>query len=262
MKTPLTYLLLILLLIGCKNEHQLTFAPKTISGEDCATCPKVLVEIPEVLATSKVAANINTTLSEEIISILLFEEEEATETSTISTAIESFKNGYEEMTELYEDESENWEADIKGKVTYEDKKILTIMLDSYVFTGGAHGYTSKRFLNFDKKKGTELENWQLFKSQKDFKNFAEAKFREQENIPLDKPINYTGFMFDKDSFYLPENIGLTKNGIQLLYNQYEVASYADGPIELVLPYNEAAKYLRSKVKTENLISTTTFEETE
>lgn len=262
MKTPLTYLLLTLLLIGCKNEHQLTFAVKTISGEDCATCPKVLIEIPEVLSTSKVGDNINTVLSEEIISILLFEEEEDMQISNVSAAIESFKNGYEEMTELYDDESENWEAKIEGKVTYEDKKTLTIMLDSYLFTGGAHGYTSKRFLNFDKNKGTELENWQLFKNRSDFKEFAEAKFREQENIPMDKPINYTGFMFDKDSFYLPENIGLTKNGIQLLYNQYEVASYADGPIELVLPYDEASQYLRSKVEAESFISTTAFEETE
>jgi hypothetical protein len=55
-------------------------------------------------------------------------------------------------------------------------------------------------------------------------------------------------MFEKDSFYLPENIGFTKEGVKLLYNQYEVASYADGTIELTLPYNEVKKYLSTKIK--------------
>lgn len=262
MKTPLTCLFLLVMLIGCKNEHQLTLAPKNISGDDCAGCPKVSINVPEVLENSKVAENINNSISEEIISMLLFEEKEDIEIATIARAIESFNNGYAEMNELYDDEGESWEANINGKVTYEDKNILTIELDSYLFTGGAHGYTSGRFLNFDKKKGIELEVWQLFRDKDDFRKFAETKFREQENIPKEKPINYTGFMFEQDSFYLPENIGLTKKGIQLLYNQYEVASFADGPIELVLPYAESAKYLKGKIKSEKLISSTSFEETE
>jgi len=262
MKAPLTYLFLIVLFIGCKNDHQLTFAPITISGDDCSTCPKVLISVPEVLGNLKVAENINNSISEEIISMLLFEEKENIEVRTIAEAIESFNSGYIEMTELYDDEGENWEAKISGRVTYEDKNTLTIALDSYLFTGGAHGYTSGRFLNFDKKKGSELEVWQLFKDKDEFTKFAEAKFREQEKIPREKPINYTGFMFERGSFHLPENIGLTDKGVQLLYNQYEVASFADGPIELVLPYDESAEYLKGKLKTQSLISTTTFEDSE
>ncbi|MGI9551231.1 MAG: DUF3298 domain-containing protein [Aurantibacter sp.] len=262
MKTLLTYTFLVILLIGCKNEHHLTLAPKKILGEECSSCPKVSIVIPEVLENSKVADNINNSILEEVVSLLIFEETEGVETSTITRAIESFKDGYTEMTRLYDDEDESWEANIMGKVTYEDKNTLTISLDSYLFTGGAHGYSSKRFLNFNKNNGAELENWQLFTNSNDFRKFAEAKFRLQEKIPEDKPINHTGFMFEKDSFYLPENIGFTQKGVQLLYNQYEVASYADGPIELVLPYSEVMKYLRTKIKYEGLISSTSFEETE
>ena len=104
------------------------------------------------------------------------------------------------------------------------------------------------FLNFDKKKGTELENWELFKSTEKFEAFAEAKFREQEAIPKGESINHTGLMFEKDSFYLPENIGFTKDGLKLLYNPYEVASYDDGTIELVLSHSEIKKYLAKKPK--------------
>ena len=55
-------------------------------------------------------------------------------------------------------------------------------------------------------------------------------------------------MFEGDSFHLSENLGYTQEGLQLIYNQYEVASYADGPIVLTLPYNEINLYLKRKVK--------------
>jgi len=122
------------------------------------------------------------------------------------------------------------------------------VLHSYIYTGGAHGYTSKRFLNFDKKKGVELDNSELFKNVEDFRIFAEEMFREKEEIPKDKSINYTGFMFEQDSFHLPENMGFTQKGLKLLYNPYEVASYSDGTIELVLPHSEIKRYLAKKPK--------------
>ena len=73
-------------------------------------------------------------------------------------------------------------------------------------------------------------------------------FRQKEGIPKDKSINHTGFMFEQDSFYLPENMGFTKEGLKLLYNPYEVASYADGPIEFTLTHAEIKKYLAIQPK--------------
>lgn len=262
MKTPLTYLFLLVLLIGCKNEHQLTLVPKKFSGEACSGCPQVSIDVPQVAEKSKLAENINTCISKEITTILLFGETEGSKTYTIEKAIESFADAHKEITQLYEDENDAWEAKIEGKVTYEDKNTLTLILNSYLFTGGAHGYQSIRFLNFDKKTGKELENWQIFSNKDAFKSLAEKAFRKVEGIPVDEPINSTGFMFERDSFYLPENIGFTQDGIKLLYNQYEVASYADGPIEIILPYKEAQKFLKSKIETEALISTTIFEDSE
>ncbi|VAW10855.1 hypothetical protein MNBD_BACTEROID03-1813 [hydrothermal vent metagenome] len=246
MKTVLTYLSLFLILSSCKNENKLTFEPLVLMNEACDMCPEVSIEIPKAIDRTKLSETINTALREEIISLLLFDDE--IEVPSLEDALTSFKNGYLELQRLYTDESTEWEVKIDGKIVFENASVLTIELNSYLFTGGAHGYTSKQYLNFDKNKGVELENWQLFKSKADFQHFAEAMFRLQEKIPQDKPINYTGFMFEKDSFYLPENIGFTKEGIKLRYNQYEVASYADGTIELTLPYKDVKKYLSTKIK--------------
>ena len=246
MKISNCFFLLFILLIGCQNESKLTFEPYRVDTEVCDHCPKINISLPKAIDNNKLARTINNALQEEVISLLHFDDE--SEISDIDSVIKSFGKGYLDLQERYEDETTPWEAKIDCKITFEDSSILTIILDAYIFTGGAHGYTSKRFLNFDKNKGVELENWQLFKDSIAFRKLAERKFRAKENIPQDKPINYTGLMFEQDSFYLPENIGFTEKGMKLLYNQYEVSSFADGTIELVLPYQEVQKFLKPKVK--------------
>ena len=246
MKSTLSYFLVFLFLLGCQNESKLAFEPHTFKTETCADCPAVSITIPRALGQAKISRTINIALEEELISLLSFDDE--MEVSSIEDALNSFKSGYLELQQLYDDEPTGWEAKIEGSVSYEDADFITISLDSYLFTGGAHGYTSKRFMNFDKKNGLELENEELFENAEDFRAFAEEMFRQKEDIPIDKPINHTGFMFEQDSFYLPENIGFTPDGLELLYNPYEVASYADGVIELVLPHAAIQKYLAKKPK--------------
>jgi len=246
MKSAIPCLSIFLLLFSCANEDKLTFDTLQISEQTCEDCPEITISIPEATKNSKISKSVNTALNEELISLLIFDDE--LEVNNINDAITSFNNGYTEMKTRYEDESASWEANIKGNVVFEDASLLTIELDSYLFTGGAHGYTSKRFLNFDKSKGKEVENWELFNSTEKFEVFAEAKFREQEAIPNNESINHTGLMFERDSFYLPENIGFTEEGLKLLYNPYEVASFADGTIELVLSHSEIAEYLSKKPK--------------
>ena len=50
-------------------------------------------------------------------------------------------------------------------------------------------------------------------------------------------------MFETESFYLPDNIGYTENGLILFYEPYEIASFADGPIILTIPYTDANPFL-------------------
>jgi hypothetical protein len=235
-----------LVLLSCKKKEALTFTTVSYTSETCEGCPSVAINIPLALQKTKLGNAINNSVREEVIFLLSYDD--TLEVSSVEDAMKSFTNGYEELKELYPDETPGWEAKIDASVSYEDQDVITIQLESFLFTGGAHGYGAKHFLNFDAKKGTELENWQLFKDSQEFEKFAESKFRAQEKIPNNLPINSTGFMFEGDAFYLPENIGFTREGLQLLYNQYEVASYADGPIEITLPYNAVQRYLLQRKK--------------
>ncbi len=247
MKIKLNVLLFLILAFGCKkNEDQLTNEPLEFESEKCADCPEIKIDIFNFIDDLPITATINNVLQKEVIDQLLYDDDIKVE--TIDEAIISFKNGYLDLKNMYADETVGWEANIEGDITFENKDVISIQMNSYIFTGGAHGYGVTRFLNFDKKKGDQLENWQLFSDKEDFRHFAEIKFKIQEDIPQSASINSTGFMFENETFYLPKNIGFTKEGLQLTYNQYEVASYADGPIIITLPYNEINKFLALKIK--------------
>ncbi len=236
---------LILFLLSCGRAENLTFESIIYTNKGCAQCPEVRIELPKVLDKKKIGTTINDALKEEVISLLSYDEEY--QVTGVEEAISSFNRGYEEVKEMFPDENMLWEATIEGEISYESPELLSIGLNSYIFTGGAHGYGSTRFVNFNKKSGEELERDELFKKLQQFEEYAESQFRIQQNIPVDQTINSTGFMFERDEFYLPENIGFTNEGLKLLYNPYEVASYADGSIEVLLPYEETRKYLSVKV---------------
>lgn len=246
MRIFLTYLILVLLLVGCKQSDKLTYENLNLSENRCKDCPVIIIDIPRAVQNDRISEVINNALKEEIIAQLTFDEE--VEVISIEDAMSSFASGYRNIQKIHPEELAVWEANINAEITYEDLNMITVKVDSYLFTGGAHGYGATRFMNFNKSKGSEIEDWELFNDRKDFQRFAELKFRKQENIPQDEPINSTGYMFERDAFYLPDNIGFTREGIKLLYNQYEVASYADGAIELTLPYKEVKKYLSGEIK--------------
>ncbi|QWX83400.1 DUF4163 domain-containing protein [Cellulophaga sp. HaHaR_3_176] len=246
MKIKLTLLFILLVIIGCKDKNELSHESVTFKSENCNDCPKVLVDTYNFKGDSELASIINNTLQEEIIDQLIYDDEIIA--NTVEEAITSFKKGFLALKEMYPDESLGWEAKIKTDITFENKDVISIKLDTYIFTGGAHGFSASKFLNFDKKKGNEFENWKLFNDKGAFTHFVETKFKIQEDIPQNSSINSTGFMFEGDIFYLPSNIGFTDKGLQLIYNQYEVASYADGPIVITLPYNEIKKYLSVSIK--------------
>lgn len=241
MKIRLIYLLVILLSFSCKKDNALTFEPITYSGDTCGNCPKIQITVPKALGNTKLNKVINTATQEEIIYLLNFDED--VNATDIQSAVHSFINSYNNLKNQFTEEATPWEANVVALVSYEDEQILTIKLDSYLFTGGAHGYNTTHYVNFDKAKALELDTEELFKNVSTFEEYAETKFRAQEGIPQKGDINSTGFMFETGSFYLPQNIGYTQEGIQLFYEQYEIASYADGPIILTFPYSELQTYL-------------------
>ena len=239
-----TLLLVFGLLMACQSDKATEMRSREYTGAACESCPVVRISIPEMPGKSKLGTSVNTALREEIIELLDYAREQDAE--DIPGAIKAFQDGFRKIQEEFPEELTGWEASVEAIKSYEDSEVITIKMNTYIFTGGAHGYPATRFLNFDKKTGMELDAEELFKDPKAFSKFAEASFRRQYDVPEDAPINSTGFMFEDDQFRLPQNIGFENEGIVLLYNPYEAASYADGTLVLEFPMEQVRTFLARK----------------
>ncbi|MBS7256262.1 DUF3298 and DUF4163 domain-containing protein [Flavobacterium branchiicola] len=235
---------LFLILTSCNKE--LSFENETFEEKSTipckSDCPKVTIDIPIAKNIKITADSINKKVFSVVKEIIYFGEDPKTVHDYHSLA-KSFIDSYEEMHKKFPTETFGWEGKIKGNIEFISDQILNIKIDHYTFTGGAHGYQGFRSLLFNPQTGKTLFNDQLFKNQNEFKAFAEKRFREKYKIPTSANINATGLMFENDKFQLPQNIFYTEEGLLLYYNSYEAGSYADGPKEILFPYEEVRKYL-------------------
>ncbi len=238
----------VVLFFGCEKQDRLVFENYTIENEDCGNCPKISIQYPLALGQDKLSKSINIALSEEVIEKLTYDDDLSPK--NVEEAMQSFSNSFLEIRRDFPDTEAVWEATIEGSISNLDENYLTIQLKTYIFSGGAHGYQATQFLNFDLKRQIEIDAKEMLSNLDGFIGFAEKEFRIQENIPLDQNINSTGFMFPEEQFVLPENMGYTPNGFLMWYNQYEIASYADGPISILLTEEQISPY-RKKNNTAN-----------
>lgn len=238
-------LFLLVLLSGCQKqlsfENEVFEEKSTIPCEN--DCPKVTIDIPIAKNASVVSDSINKKVFAVVREIIFFDQDSSKVTDYKSLS-KSFIASYEEMHKKFPKDTFGWEGKIIGNVESESDKIINIKIDHYTFTGGAHGYQGFRSLLFHTKTGKVILNDDLFKNKKEFQAFAEKEFRMKYKIPEKVNINATGLMFENDEFHLPQNIFYTSDGLLLYYNSYEAASYADGPKEILFPYDKVKQYLK------------------
>lgn len=208
-------------------------------------CPEISIKVPVAKNGNHVTDSINNKIFKVTKQIVSFQEKEfdANSFNELSTV---FINSYKKLQSDFPDEKFPWEAKIDGKVGYTSDRLINIVIESYTFTGGAHGYSGTHSLLFDTQSGKSIKTEDLFKDVGDFKAFAESKFRKQFDLAGSDNINAKGLMFEDDKFALPQNIIFNTDGVILYYNIYEIASYADGKKEVFIPFSELTPYLAIK----------------
>lgn len=233
-----------LLLLSCTKELQ--FEQKIITKKSTAKLGEVTeiaLNVPVASATTVVSDSINKAVFAAMKEIVYVGETpfKATNYAGLVTA---FINYYVDVKKTTPSEPA-WSATVDGKLVYKSSALLNIELTYYTFTGGAHGYGGKRSLLFDVETGKSIANNNLFTDEKGFKKLAEIKFRSKYKIPAKALLNTTDFMFENDVFQLPQTYFFTNDGFLLFYNVYEIASYAQGNFEVLIPYAEMKPYLKT-----------------
>ncbi|MGB3773857.1 MAG: DUF3298 domain-containing protein [Leeuwenhoekiella sp.] len=227
------------------NLKEKTFSKASLPACKDDTCPQIAISILEAEGNSSIAKNFNKAIDEKIAAILIITPDDETRIKTIDQGISNFIETYRSANADFPEESSNegYEFTSMSSIGFENDYLLSVKIETYSYWGGAHGYSSISYLNFDKKSGLELENDKLIKDSSKFKELAEQAFRKEKNIAPDANINENGYFFEDDTFSLPANIGFEGDDLILIYNPYEIAAYAEGQIKITIPKAEAAPFL-------------------
>lgn len=247
MKKLLSVFSLIFLFSACEQEPEsLRFLNYSVerSANNCdpetEKCSFIDLNFPVASGTETREKEINKEIENHLSYILGYEDEPNIE--SVEAMADIFIQNYEKTKKDFPGYNTPWEATIYSDITYESDKLVSIQFDSEVFEGGAHGYSSVTWLNFNPETGAIYSQDELFTE--DFKAFVEKRFRKEQGVPEGESINSTGLLFENDEFHLPQNIGFSSTKVLLYYNAYEIAAYADGPYRMEFDQSEISEYIK------------------
>jgi hypothetical protein len=237
LKTIVILSLVISSVIGCSSETKpLEFKPVEIKS-DFKSNISGLYEVAE--GNDAISSKLNSQIQSTIIDMIGID----TTAADLGTALRAFDKTYTDFIKDFPDASEpKWELQVETEKTYQSEDVITIAISVYRFEGGAHGNDEIRLLNINPKTGEMLPPEAIIEDLKEFESLAKSHFiknlkRKGEDLSIED-------YFFGDSFHLPENMGFSEDGFILLYNVYEIASYAQGYTEFAIPYDEMDPYLK------------------
>ena len=245
--------LILLVLSACNSVEEIQLESRQLEGEELVTCqegpcPKISVEYLYPQIPEHGDSNLARAIDQWVVSAMLIREHQGVEPAFIPDAAERFALDYRNDKEEFPDMSGVYELTVNVTQTYDDHGLWCLKMEDYKYTGGAHGNASTSYLIYDSELEETVDFSDLIEDIDGFLELAERTFRGQLGIDSGVPINETGFWFENDQFQLSKSIGLEDDRVVMVYNPYEIASYADGTIVVEIPLTSAAPYLALKNK--------------
>jgi hypothetical protein len=165
---------------------------------------------------------------------------------TIQQASQEFVHQYEEYKMEDPQTKQGWYFSANVGVNILSDSLISMVIFRDEFTGGNHANRRKDFLNINPHTGEDV--FLAHELEEGFENelivIAEKTFRAVRQIPETASLSSSYFDFPEDKFKLTNTYGFTKHGIVFYYNNYEVAPYAIGPTEVIVPYAKVRDWLR------------------
>ena len=131
-----------------------------------------------------------------------------------------------------------WEVKTTADTLHAGPKTLSVKYETFAYTGGAHPNSSVSFYNFNRKTGKIITLADMVSDTTALLKVVEKAFRKQQDLQPQNNLEENGYFLHDGRFFLPANIGMSTNGLIFYYNPYEIAAYAVGPIQVMVPYSQ------------------------
>ncbi|WP_411765983.1 DUF3298 domain-containing protein [Winogradskyella sp. A3E31] len=234
MKIKRILIFICLAFIACNKE----FKPYTTEVKTIDTFYKANIEVNyDSFSGNSNAEVINSAIEKAMYKAI----DISTTSETLESGLEAFDKEYQTFISDFPDTHQKWELIIETEVVYQSESVITVAINTYQDKGGAHGNDTITLLNFNPETGHELDLGDIVNNMPEFKKVAERHF--YDNVKNNSNSENAEDYFFGEGFQLPNNIGFSEEGIILLYNVYEIASYSQGYTEFTIPYKEANAFL-------------------
>lgn len=139
-----------------------------------------------------------------------------------------------QLQEIYEPPYHQWYVNQEVQVDLNQAGFFGFHFSLDQFQGGAHPSYSIRcvLLQIPQVRPLKLEDLLVPELRSTFGRLAEEKFRERYSLSPDEDLEEAGYWFESNSFHLPANFRLDPQGLELIYNPYEVAPFSEGVLRL------------------------------
>ena len=181
------------------------------------------------------------------------------DTLSPSAAVETFIADYEEKykalsndyyyekSRLPRGDSPVWywyTVSIDNDILFRNDSLLSYGVNYSDYTGGAHGSHFTSYTNVNLGNLTTISEEDIFvpNYQKTLTGLILRKLIEKNGVTSADSLINLGF-FNIEEIAPNNNFRIDEKGIHYAYNQYEIAPYSMGVIEVYLPYNELSDIL-------------------
>ena len=147
---------------------------------------------------------------------------------------------YPQAKEQYAYSKENgypviaYEAMTTFEPTYSKACIVSLYMDRYEFTGGAHGSTTRSSQTWNLQGGRQIALEELFGCDLDVQSYILNRVRSR--IALNPQIYFDNAAQLAEENFHPESFYCTTQGIVVYYQQYDIAPYSSGIRSFLIPY--------------------------
>lgn len=228
MKKMLIIVLSALIAVGCDSAKKGTIENVNLSF----TSNKVHIEADYPSAVGYPAGEQINTIYDTLMRSYLTWEPEIDLNSSYDKLIEKIDTTFKS----YESETMVFEMRM-GWSGFENEDIVSILSATMIFAGGAHPNTFLIANNFWRKDGKLLQVSDLIEDQEVFRKILIDKFCVDQDLPSNATMEQTNLLIELADLPISNNIRFTEKGLNVIYNQYDIAPYVVGQITIDVPYD-------------------------
>lgn len=199
-------------------------------------------------------ANINLKKVQESFAVIFRGNESSalTPQEAFDERVAQFVTGAEEEGRLWKEESNEYinfsffEDNLATDVHSMNNHVITTSTGGYSYMGGAHGSYYVKYDNIDLRDGSIISENMLFRPGYEGKLAKLIQDAVAERNNSEDETDHISLLVELNQIEPNGNFILSYDGIDYIYNQYEISPYVQGVVEVNIPYEDIAALISER----------------